>query len=59
MTVLGTEILSTQIQLMRHPVGWPAITDFGTVKVELLPLREDEVRVATSLFRSIPTCVVE
>ncbi|OUM41754.1 NADP-dependent oxidoreductase [Arthrobacter sedimenti] len=36
---------STQIQLVRRPVGTPSPTDFRTVPVDLPELGEDEVRV--------------
>ncbi|MCW2288372.1 hypothetical protein EDF60_0698 [Leucobacter luti] len=37
--------MSTQIQLVRRPIGWPTAADFRTVTVELAPLAAGEVRV--------------
>lgn len=37
--------ISTQIQLVQRPEGWPTADDFRTVQVELSPLEPGEVRV--------------
>ncbi|GAA3863342.1 NADP-dependent oxidoreductase [Leifsonia kafniensis] len=46
--------LSTQIQLVNRPVGWPEQTDFRTVNVELPPLADGQVRVANEFLSVDP-----
>ena len=40
-----TSAVSTQVQLIARPVGWPVDTDFRTVRVELADLLPGQVRV--------------
>ena len=46
--------LSTQVQLVNRPVGWPEPTDFRTVSVELSPLADGQVRVANEFLSVDP-----
>jgi NADPH-dependent curcumin reductase CurA len=46
--------LSTQIQLVNRPVGWPEQTDFRTVSVELPPLTDGQIRVANEFLSVDP-----
>lgn len=46
--------LSTQIRLVRRPSGRPAPEDFRTVRIELPPLAQDEVRVANEFISVDP-----
>ncbi len=46
--------LSTQIQLVSRPRGWPTHEDFRTVTVELPELGEGEVRVANEFLSVDP-----
>ena len=46
--------ISTQIQLVRRPQGWPVPEDFRTVTVELPELGPDQVRVANEFLSVDP-----
>ena len=46
--------LSTQVQLVNRPVGWPEPTDFRTVSIELPPLADGQVRVANEFLSVDP-----
>ena len=46
--------ISTQVQLVRRPQGWPVPEDFRTVTVELPELGPDEVRVANEFLSVDP-----
>ena len=46
--------LSTQIQLVNRPVGWPEHTDFRTVSIDLPPLADGQVRVANEFLSVDP-----
>lgn len=46
--------LSTQIQLVNRPVGWPEHTDFRTVSIDLPPLEDGQVRVANEFLSVDP-----
>ena len=46
--------LSTQVQLVRRPQGWPVPEDFRTVAVELPDLGPDQVRVANEFLSVDP-----
>ncbi|WP_104090054.1 NADP-dependent oxidoreductase [Arthrobacter sp. GMC3] len=46
--------VSTQIQLAARPVGWPTAGDFSTVKVELGPLSQGQVRVVNEFISVDP-----
>lgn len=48
------EAISTQIQLMRRPVGRPTQDDFRTVQVQLPPVSAGEVRVANEFISVDP-----
>jgi NADPH-dependent curcumin reductase CurA len=45
---------STQIQLIKRPVGWPTQDDFRTATVELPDLGPDQVRVANEFVSVDP-----
>ncbi|WP_314140076.1 NADP-dependent oxidoreductase [uncultured Plantibacter sp.] len=49
---MNTPALSTQIQLVSRPVGWPTESDFRTVSVELPGLAPGQLRVQ-NLFLSV------
>ena len=42
---MASTAVSTQVQLVARPVGWPVATDFRTVQVELADLLPGQVRV--------------
>jgi len=42
---MAMSVISTQVQLVARPDGWPAPTDFRTARVELAELGADQVRV--------------
>ena len=46
--------ISTQIQLVHRPTGWPEETDFRTVSVELPDLAEGQVRVRNEFISVDP-----
>ena len=46
--------LSTQVQLVSRPVGWPKSEDFRTVQVELPDLADGEVRVENEFISVDP-----
>ena len=46
--------VSTQIQLVRRPCGWPTAGDFRSVRVELPDLRPGQVRVANEFISVDP-----
>ncbi|MGW0035955.1 NADP-dependent oxidoreductase [Gordonia sp. NPDC003376] len=46
--------ISTQIQLVSRPVGWPEPSDFRAVEVELADLADGEVRVANEFVSVDP-----
>ena len=47
-------VVSTQVQLVARPVGWPAASDFRTVQVELGELTPGEVRVRNAFVSVDP-----
>ncbi len=47
-------IVSTQIQLVRRPRGWPTASDFRSVRVELPDLGTGQVRVANEYLSVDP-----
>ncbi|MGV8972604.1 MAG: NADP-dependent oxidoreductase [Rhodoglobus sp.] len=47
-------VVSTQIQLVARPTGWPTVDDFRTVRVELGDLGPDEVRVSNAFVSVDP-----
>lgn len=51
---MSTPSLSTQVQLVNRPVGWPEPTDFRTVSIELPPLEDGQVRVANEFLSVDP-----
>lgn len=46
--------ISTQVQLVRRPTGWPEPSDFRTVSVELPDLAEGQVRVRNEFISVDP-----
>jgi hypothetical protein len=46
--------VSTQIQLVARPVGWPTAEDFRTVRIDLPELGEGQVRVANEFISVDP-----
>ncbi len=49
-----TSVMSTQIQLVHRPVGWPTEEDFRTVTVELPELAPGQIRVANEFMSVDP-----
>jgi NADPH-dependent curcumin reductase CurA len=47
-------VISTQVQLVRRPTGWPTADDFRTVRLELGELGPDQVRVANEFVSVDP-----
>jgi NADPH-dependent curcumin reductase CurA len=46
--------VSTQIQLVSRPEGWPTDSDFRTVSIELTELAEGEIRIANEFVSVDP-----
>ncbi|MDJ0378622.1 NADP-dependent oxidoreductase [Cryobacterium sp. PH31-L1] len=51
---MATSTISTQIQLVNRPVGWPTDSDFRSVTVELPELEAGQVRVANEFISVDP-----
>jgi len=51
---MSASSVSTQIQLVARPVGWPTAADFRTVSVDLPELSPGEVRVANEFVSVDP-----
>lgn len=51
---MAATTLSTQIQLVNRPIGWPTAADFRTVNVELPELADGQVRVANEFISVDP-----
>ena len=49
-----TTAVSTQIQLIARPTGWPEESDFRTVQIELADLADGEVRVQNEFVSVYP-----
>lgn len=49
-----SSVVSTQVQLVARPVGWPTETDFRTVQVELGDLAPGQVRVRNAFLSVDP-----
>ena len=51
---MASSTISTQIQLVNRPIGWPTEADFRTVTVELPELEAGQVRVANEFISVDP-----
>jgi NADPH-dependent curcumin reductase CurA len=51
---MSSSVVSTQVQLVARPVGWPTAADFRTVQVELGELAPGQVRVANEFLSVDP-----
>ena len=51
---MASSIVSTQVQLVTRPVGWPTSSDFRTVTVDLPELAPGQVRVANEFVSVDP-----
>ncbi len=49
-----SSVVSTQVQLVARPVGWPSAADFRTVQVELAELTPGQVRVRNEFLSVDP-----
>ena len=51
---MASSVVSTQVQLVARPVGWPTDADFRTVQVKLGDLAAGQVRVANEFLSVDP-----
>ncbi len=51
---MASSTVSTQVQLVNRPIGWPTAADFRTVTIELPELEAGQIRVANEFISVDP-----